>query len=164
MIGPEDGLADLKPLLPFNPEGHLFEILAAIAGVIFAVVLYKIINRHRASTVKERSADRSRKAIAETNNLFRAGKLSVPDYCSRISLIVRSYLQDTLNFPAANMTAAEISRTDFRLAESTTELLLKCEAKAYIPAKESGEQTPAVGTEARQIIDRLEEARNAELP
>lgn len=164
MIGPEEGLADIKPLLPFNPSGYWAEILIGLTVVALGYLAFKLANRYRGTVTKELAAGRSRKQIAEANNLFRAGKLSLPDYCSRISLIVRSYLQTTRDFPATNMTAAEISKTKFDLVQPTTDLLLKCEARAYVPNRESAEEPPILGTEAKQIIDKLEEALNAQLP
>jgi hypothetical protein len=163
MIGPEEGLADLKPLLPFHPASYLPEISAGMLIIGIIVIAYRYITRGSVFGSAEPPASRSRRAIAEANNSYRGGKLSLPDYCSKLSLIVRTYLQDTFGLPAANMTAAEISGSASAPVKTTTDFLFQCEARAYLPETSRSEEALAMGAEARKLIDKLEEGKDAEL-
>lgn len=161
MIGPEEGLADLKPLLPFHPESYLLEILVGAVFVAILLLIFRRLARGGILGERESAISRARRTIAEANTLFRGGKLSLPDYCSRLSLIVRSYLQDTMAFPAANMTAAEISVKSPEKARTTSDFLFKCEARAYLPSSNTSDDVLAMGSEARRLIDSLAEQKDA---
>ena len=106
------GFHDIKPLPEFSP----FPIIAAsVAAALLALALLWYWWKRRPekpipAPLPLTAIEIARKQLKQLELLVRDHRITLRDFASQLSLTVRNYLEQTLQFPAAEQTVDEVSR------------------------------------------------------
>ena len=111
-----EGLHDIKPLPAFSPFPYNF--VWGAFGLLASLLLFLLIRKIRkrgnnlASTAPFVSPlDAGLAGLHRLSALRQKGSISLRDLCSQLSLLLRSYLEQRLEFPAVEQTAAEVTQS-----------------------------------------------------
>jgi len=105
------GFHDIKPLPEFSP----FPVLAAaIAAALLALLLLWLWWRRRPKKLPPpppalTPIETARRDLQQLELLVRDHRITLRDFASRLSLIIRVYLEQTLHFSAAEQTVQEVT-------------------------------------------------------
>lgn len=104
---------DIKPLPTFSPFPwtYVWSGIGVLACLLLFLLLKKIRqnrNQLAAEPLRLPPADEALAELNRLNELRREGRISLRDLSSRVSLLLRLYLERRMGFPAVEQTAFEV--------------------------------------------------------